>query len=117
LQAHGARAQRPLWASTGTKNPAYRDTLYVDELIGANTVNTMPPATLDAFRDHGAAALTIEANLDEARQVMAGLEALGISMEEVTQDLEDAGVQAFSDASTPCWPPLNSAAPGDNRPS
>ncbi|MCB0208093.1 MAG: transaldolase [Anaerolineae bacterium] len=98
LEAKGARVQRPLWASTGTKNPDYPDTLYVDELIGPNTVNTMPPATLDAFRDHGQAALTIETDLDVARHVFAELEALGISLAEVTQELEDAGVKSFADA-------------------
>ena len=98
LEAQGARVQRPLWASTGTKNPAYPDTLYVDELIGPNTVNTMPPATLDAFRDHGQAALTIESGVDVARHVFAELEELGISLAEITQGLEDAGVKSFADA-------------------
>ncbi|MCB0165693.1 MAG: transaldolase [Anaerolineae bacterium] len=98
LKAEGARVQRPLWASTGTKNPAYSDTLYVDELIGPDTVNTMPPATLDAFRDHGRAALTIESDLGEAHHVMTELEALGISLAEITQTLEADGVKAFADA-------------------
>ena len=98
LEAEGARVQRPLWASTGTKNPAYPDTLYVDELIGPHTVNTMPPATLEAFRDHGRAALTIEADLAEAHHVMTELAALGISLDDVTNTLEADGVKAFADA-------------------
>jgi transaldolase len=96
LKAQGARAQRPLWASTGTKNPAYPDTLYVDELVGPHTVNTMPPATLDAFRDHGRAELKIESDLDGARHIFSELEALGISMAGVTQELEENGVKAFA---------------------
>ncbi|RJP51238.1 MAG: bifunctional transaldolase/phosoglucose isomerase [Anaerolineaceae bacterium] len=93
-----ARAQRPLWASTGTKNPAYSDTLYVDELIGPDTVNTVPPATLDAFRDHGRAALTVTRDLDGAQKVFVDLKAIGISMSDVTRELEEEGVQAFADA-------------------
>jgi transaldolase/glucose-6-phosphate isomerase len=93
-----ARVQRPLWASTGTKNPAYPDTLYVDELIGPDTVNTVPPATLDAFRDHGSAKLTITDGLDEAQKIFVDLKALGISMSSVTQELEEEGVKAFDDA-------------------
>jgi len=98
LQAAGARPQRPLWASTSTKNPAYPDTLYVDNLIGPYTVNTVPPQTLDAFRHHGHAALTLTAGLEEARQTLAELESLGISLAQVTRELEDEGVQAFADA-------------------
>jgi transaldolase/glucose-6-phosphate isomerase len=98
LQAAGARPQRPLWASTSTKNPAYPDTLYVDNLIGPQTVNTVPPQTLEAFRDHGQAALTLTAGLEQARQALAELESLGISLAQVTQELEDEGVQAFADA-------------------
>ena len=100
LQAAGGRAQRPLWASTSTKNPAYPDTKYIDELIGPNTVNTVPPATLIAFADHGTAALTLEADLAAAQTAMDELAALGISMTEVTQELEDQGVKAFADAFT-----------------
>ena len=96
LQAEGANLQRPLWASTSTKNPRYPDTMYVDELIGKNTVNTVPPQTLDAFRDHGKVQLTIEKDLDKAREDFSALEALGISMQNVTQELEDEGVKAFS---------------------
>ncbi len=100
LEARGARPQRPLWASTSTKNPAYPDTLYVDSLIGPNTVNTVPPHTLEAFKDHGTAALTLTEGVDEARRVFAALEEAGISMARVTQELEDEGVQKFADAFT-----------------
>ena len=95
-----ARAQRPLWASTGTKNPAYPDTLYIDELIGPDTVNTVPPATLDAFRDHGKANLTVTRDLDGIQKIFVDLKALGISMSTVTQELEEEGVKAFADAFT-----------------
>ena len=94
----GARLQRPLWASTGTKNPAYSDVLYVDELIGPDTVNTVPPQTLAALLDHGRVALTLETELDEARQTLADLEALDISMTGVTDQLEREGVQSFAEA-------------------
>lgn len=94
----GARPQRPLWASTSAKNPAYPDTKYVDPLIGPNTVNTLPPATLDALRDHGVAAQTIEQNVDEARRVMAALREGGIDMEAVTDRLLTEGVRAFADS-------------------
>ncbi|MBI5842303.1 MAG: bifunctional transaldolase/phosoglucose isomerase [Chloroflexi bacterium] len=100
LRVNGARFQRPLWASTSTKNPAYPDTIYVDNLIGANTVNTVPPATLDAFRDHGVAEITLTNGLDKSRADLAKLEAAGISMDVVTQELEDEGVKSFSDAFT-----------------
>jgi len=100
LKLRGARVQRPLWASTGTKNPAYSDTVYVDNLIGSETVNTVPPATLDAFRDHGVAEITLTRDLDQARATFAQLETLGISMEVVTHELEVEGVKAFSDAFT-----------------
>lgn len=95
LRAKGARYQRPLWASTSTKNPAYSDILYVQELIGPHTVNTLPNQTIDAFLDHGEVRLTLEDNLDQAREVMEQLESLGISMERVTQELEDEGVETF----------------------
>lgn len=100
LKADGARLQRLLWASTSTKNPAYPDTIYVDNLIGANTVNTVPPATLAAFRDHGIAAITLTKDLDKARDHLAQLEAAGIAMDVMTQELEDEGVRAFADAFT-----------------
>jgi len=95
-----ARVQRPLWASTGTKNHAYSDTVYVDNLIGPDTVNTLPPATLDAFRDHGKAKLTITRGLEEAQMFFAELKAAGVSMGTVTQELEEEGVKAFADAFT-----------------
>ncbi len=93
-----ARVQRPLWASTGTKNPAYSDTLYVDSLIGPDTVNTVPPATLDAFRDHGKAAITITRGLEEARTQLAEIKSNGVAMKQVTDELEEEGVKAFADA-------------------
>ncbi|MGD9048767.1 MAG: transaldolase [Anaerolineae bacterium] len=96
LAARGARVQRPLWASTSTKNPAYPDTMYVDLLIGPHTVNTTPPVTLDAFRDHGTVALTIEDGLDESREQLAQLAELGVDLEAITQDLLDDGVAGFA---------------------
>ncbi len=94
----GARLQRPLWASTSTKNPAYPDLRYVENLIAPHTVNTVPPQTLAGFIDHGKAALTLEDHDEDARQVLRELESLGISMDKVTQELEDEGVKSFSDA-------------------
>ena len=98
LKYKGARVQRPLWASTSTKNPNYPDTIYIDNLIGAETVNTVPPATLEAFRDHGVASMTIMRDLEEAQNAIDQLESAGISMDTVTQELEDEGVKAFSEA-------------------
>jgi transaldolase/glucose-6-phosphate isomerase len=98
LVAEGARPQRLLWASTGTKNPAYRDVLYIEELIGADTVNTMPPATMDAFRDHGLQRASLEQGVAEAERVMATLARVGISIDEVTAKLVEGGVQLFADA-------------------
>ena len=98
LQLVKANFQRPLWASTGTKNPAYPDTLYIDELIGPATVNTVPPATLDAFRDHGKAAATLMQGVDECEALFGTLAGLGIDIARVTQELEDEGVKAFVDA-------------------
>lgn len=99
LQALGGRVQRPLWASTGTKNPAYRDVIYIEELIGKDTVNTVPPATLAAFLDHGVVrADSLEEDLPGAYQSMARLEALGISMAAVTAELESEGVKSFASA-------------------
>jgi transaldolase len=95
LRARGAQVQRPLWASTSTKNPAYRDVLYVEQLIGPDTVNTMPPATLDAFRDHGETARTVDADVHDAERVLADLEALGIPMREVTDKLLVEGIASF----------------------
>jgi transaldolase len=96
LAARGARVQRPLWASTSTKNPDYPDTLYVDTLIGPNTVNTMPENTLEAFEDHGTPARTVDADFAAAHQVMDDLAAVGIDMSDVTATLEDEGVAAFA---------------------
>ena len=99
LKAKGARVQRPLWASTGTKNPAYRDVVYIEELVGKDTVNTVPPATLAAFLDHGIVrANSLEEDLAGAYQSMARLEALGISMATVTAELEAEGVKSFASA-------------------
>jgi transaldolase/glucose-6-phosphate isomerase len=95
LQKHRAQIQRPLWASTSTKNPKYPDTLYVNELIGRNTVNTVPPQTLVAFKDHGIAELTIENSLVDAAQDIRNLGEIGISFDQVTRELETEGVDAF----------------------
>jgi transaldolase len=95
LRARGARLQRPLWASTSTKNPAYRDVMYVEDLIGPNTVNTMPPATLEAFRDHGEVRRTVDSHVDAERQLLAELEALGVSMRDVTDRLLVEGLASF----------------------
>ena len=98
LAGKGAKAQRLLWASTGTKNKAYSDVLYVEELIGPNTVNTMPPATMDAFRDHGTVRATIEEDVEGARAVMERLARAGIDIEAVARQLVEEGVQLFIDA-------------------
>ncbi len=98
LAAGGAQTQRLLWASTSTKNPNYRDVMYVEELIGPDTVNTIPPSTFDAFRDHGRVEATLETDLDEAQQLFADLERAGIQFAEVTAKLLDEGLQLFSDA-------------------
>ena len=98
LAAKGAQTQRLLWASTSTKNPKYRDVLYVEELIGADTVDTIPPATFDAFRDHGRLRPSLTENVEEAAKTMASLEKAGISMKEVTEKLVVDGVKLFSDA-------------------
>ena len=98
LAGQGARVQRPLWGSTSTKNPDYPDTLYVDELIGPHTVNTLPPETLDAFLDHGCAARTVDADVEEAKQHLADLAEIGIDLGEVTKELMGEGVDAFADS-------------------
>lgn len=95
LAARGARSQRLLWASTGTKNPAYSDVLYIESLIGPDTVNTVPPATLDCFRDHGSARAQLEENLDEAKTDLAAIEDEGISLDEVTDALLSEGLDKF----------------------
>jgi transaldolase/glucose-6-phosphate isomerase len=98
LAQRGAKPQRVLWASTSTKNPAYKDTYYVEALIGKDTVNTLPPATLKAFADHGTVAPTLHEGLDDAKRVIAELEAAGIHMADVMQKLQDDGVKLFADA-------------------
>ncbi len=98
LAAKGAKPQRLLWASTGTKNKDYSDVLYVEELIGPNTINTVPPATLDAFRDHGTPRDSLEENIEDARHVLAELEKSGISLEAITAELVRDGVRLFADA-------------------
>jgi transaldolase len=98
LAAKGAQTQRLLWASTSTKNPKYRDVMYVEELIGKETVDTIPPATFDAFRDHGRVRPSLTENVEEAAKVMASLEKAGISMKEVTEKLVVDGVKLFADA-------------------
>src|SRR3954465_13418858 len=98
LAAKGATKQRCLWASTSTKNPAYRDVMYVEELIGPETVNTMPEETIEAFQDHGKAELTLTKNVDAARKVFMDLHAAGIDYEDVTNTLEREGVQKFADS-------------------
>jgi len=95
LLAKKANVQRPLWASTGTKNPAYSDVLYVDELVGANTVNTMPPQTLGAFNDHGSLEVRIEHDLDSARRAFERLPQLGVPVDELIDQLEPEGVTTF----------------------
>jgi len=98
LVSKGATAQRPLWASTSTKNPEYRDVMYVEELIGPMTVNTMPEETIQAFQDHGKAALTLEQGIDEAEKVFADLAQAGIDYDDVTETLEREGVEKFADS-------------------
>ncbi|RTE94463.1 bifunctional transaldolase/phosoglucose isomerase [Bradyrhizobium sp. LVM 105] len=98
LAAKGAKPQRMLWASTGTKNKDYSDVLYVEELIGPDTINTVPPATLDAFRDHGKPRDSLEENVDEARRVLEELERSGISLDAITEELVKDGVKLFADA-------------------
>jgi transaldolase len=95
LAARGAVVQRPLWASTSTKNPVYPDTLYVDELIGPDTVNTLPDATIEAFADHGTLARRVDADVDEAQEVWDGLTAVGVDVDDVADKLEREGVSSF----------------------
>jgi transaldolase len=98
LAAKGGQTQRVLWASTSTKNPAYRDVLYVEELIGPDTVDTIPPATLDAFRDHGIPRASLTESVEAAHRTMETLAKVGISMKEVTDKLTDDGVRLFAEA-------------------
>jgi len=128
LVAKGAQTQRVLWASTSTKNPNYRDVLYIEELIGPDTVNTVPPATLEAFRDHGKPRLSLTEDVDGARKTMADLAGVGIVMKDVTDKLTADGVKLFADAfdellaavekntkrpSTPKTNPQTSSLPAD----
>jgi transaldolase len=98
LAAKGAQTQRVLWASTSTKNPKYSDVMYVEELIGPDTVNTMPPATLDAYRDHGHPRQSLTEDVDSANRTMETVAKLGISMKEVTDKLTEDGVRLFADS-------------------
>ena len=98
LQDEGAAVQRPLWASTSTKNPAYPDVKYVEELIGPDTVNTVPPKTLDAYRDHGQPEVRIDKDMDATMRQMTDLGAMGLSLDRATHELELEGVKAFADA-------------------
>jgi len=100
LAARGARPQRLLWASTGTKDPAYSDVLYVETLIGPDTINTMPPKTIEAFLDHGVARSTLAAGIDAERQILSEAERLGVDLAGVTAALVDEGVEKFCDAAT-----------------
>ena len=95
LAAHGASVQRPLWASTSTKNPAYRDVMYVEQLIGPDSVNTMPPQTIEAFRDHGVVERTVDSGVDEAEQLIQALDREGISIDSVTDKLLVDGIASF----------------------
>jgi transaldolase len=100
LTVGGARPQRPLWASTSTKDPTYSDTLYVDNLIGPDTINTLPEATITMFENHGTVARTIDDNIGDARAVLAGLSSVGVNMADVGRVLEDQGVAGFHDSFT-----------------
>ena len=98
LEARGARLQRPLWASTSTKNPQYPDTMYVDQLIGPDTVNTLPDNTLSAFMDHGTLSRTIDTSFEKASETLVSIENLGIDLNQVAEKLEREGVQAFENS-------------------
>lgn len=98
LEEQGAQRQRVLWASTSTKDPALSDVLYVESLIGKDTINTLPLETIDAFRDHGKAAATLNTNLDEADRILAEVKEKGIDMDEITQKLENEGIEKFNEA-------------------
>jgi len=98
LAGLGAKPQRLLWASTGTKNPEFRDTLYIEELLGPQTVNTIPPKSLDAFRDHGVAEVRLATRLAEAHKQISALDDFGINLTAITDQLEADGLQSFSDA-------------------
>src|SRR4051795_7870217 len=98
LKHHGANVQRPLWASTGTKNPAYSDVLYIESLIGPDTVNTVPPATYKAFKEHGRVAMTLEQDLDAAREVLRKFHEKGFSLDAITTKLTEDGVKSFDES-------------------
>ena len=112
LVDRGARVQRPLWASTSTKNPDYPDTLYVDELIGPDTVNTLPDATLDAFEDHGVVQRTLDADPDGARAVLDRLAEVGVDLRDVTDTLEVEGVASFEKSFTSLLDTLSAKVEG-----
>ncbi len=118
LSKRGAHVQRPLWASTSTKNPAYRDVMYVEQLIGPNTVNTLPPATLEAFRDHGEVRVTVNENVEAARELLSEIESRGISMDEITDKLLDDGIASFAKSYETLLAGLDKkrAAPGTGSP-
>lgn len=116
LAARGARMQRPLWASTSTKNPAYPDTLYVDELIGPNTVNTIPDDTLAAFADHGTLARTVDADPDAAQATLDAIAGVGVDLTEVTSVLESEGVASFSKSFDELLATLEAKAGGTTSP-
>ena len=100
LRQAGAGTQRLLWASTGTKNPQYSDVLYIDALIGPDTVNTVPPATYTAYKDHGQPRLTLTEGLEDAESTIANLKTFGIDIDTVTRQLEEEGVQSFAKSFT-----------------
>ena len=106
LAQQGARVQRPLWASTSTKNPSYPDTLYVDNLIGPDTVNTLPEGTLEAFVDHGTVARTIDTGVEDSRAVMAALSTVGVDLDDVGQRWKPRGSPPSTPPSPTCWAPL-----------
>ena len=116
LAAKGAQTQRVLWASTSTKNPKYRDVIYVEELIGKDTVNTMPPATVDAFRDHGILKNALEEDVAAAKKTMDTLAKAGISMKEVTDKLTDDGVRLFEEAFDKLLQAVEKSSKGDTTP-
>jgi transaldolase len=95
LESKGARVQKPLWASTSTKNPAYRDVMYVEELVGPRSINTVPPQTLEAFKDHGEVRRTVDDKVDEAKRTIEQLEKIGVSMKDVTDKLLVEGLASF----------------------
>ena len=116
LADRGAQVQRLLWASTSTKNPSYRDVMYVEELVGPDTVNTIPPATLDAFREHGKAGRTLDADLAAADKSMTDLASAGISMRTITDELLDEGIKLFDDAFEKLIAAVEQTKPGATEP-